>query len=124
MAVLNLSGTPESVDTTNDSIVIMKMIDDINGGVVLDTTGWSDSVISAGQGVIIETATGKYKPLPSTGVIPASHTAVGVVIGSVLTAYPAVGVMIRGKVNEEAAKYPFSTAFKTALSLITFTKDV
>ena len=123
MAELGLSSSAEFVDTTNDSIVIMKMIDDITGGKVLDTTGFADDVISAGHGVIQEDGTENYKPLPVTGVIPASHTAVGVVIGSVLTKYPAVGVMIRGKVNEEAAKYPFSAAFKTALPLITFTKD-
>lgn len=123
MAELNLSGTPVNVDTTNDSIVIMKMIDDINGGKVLDTTGFTDEVISAGQGVIIQDGTENYKPLPVDGIVPVGHTAVGVVIGSVLTAYPAVGVMIRGKVNENAAKYPFSAAFKAALPLITFTKD-
>ena len=123
MAELKLSESPTTVDTTNDSIVIMKMIDDINGGKVLDTTGFSDTVISAGQGVIQEDGTENYKPLPTTGTIPAGHTAVGVVIGSVLTKYPAVGVMIRGKVNENAAKYTYSAAFKTALPLITFTKD-
>lgn len=123
MAELSLSDSATSVDSTNDSIVIMKMIDDVTGGKVLDTTGFTDSVISAGQGVIQENGTENYKPLPVNGVIPASHTAVGVVIGSVLTSQPAVGVMIRGKVNENAAKYPYSAAFKSALPLITFTKD-
>lgn len=123
MAELNISESPTSVDSTNDSIVIMKMIDDIPGGKVLDTTGFSETVIQAGQGVIQEDGTDNYKPLPVDGVIPASHTAVGVVIGSVLTSQPAVGVMIRGKVNEQAAAFPYSTAFKSALSLITFTKD-
>lgn len=123
MAELGLSSSAEFVDTTNDSIVIMKMIDDITGGKVLDTTGFTDEVISAGHGVIKQDGTENYKPLPVDGAIPAGHTAAGVVIGSVLTKYPAVGVMIRGKVNEEAAKYPFSAAFKSALSLITFTKD-
>jgi len=122
MPELNLSNDPTEMDNY-DGIVIMKMIDDINGGKVLDTTGFTDAVICEGHGVIQEDGTENYKPLPVNGNIPGGHSAAGVVIASVLTSKPAVGVMIRGKVNEEAAKYPYSAAFKNALSLITFTKD-
>ena len=122
MSELNLTNAPSEVQS-HDGIVVMKAIDDITGGKVLDATGFPDAVIVEGQGVIVETATGKHKPLPVTGIIPASHTAVGVVRAGVSASKPAVGVVIRGKVNEKAAKYPYSTAFKTALPLITFTED-
>ncbi len=122
MPELNLTNAPTEMDSF-DGIVVMKAIDDITGGKVLDTTGFPDDIIVEGQGVILETATGKYKPLPITGVITAGHTAVGVVRASVSASKPAVGIVIRGKVNEAAAKYPYSTAFKAALPLITFTED-
>ena len=123
MAVLNLNGAIQSADSTNDSIVIIKSWADIAGGVVLDTTGWSDDTIYAGHGVIVETATGVYKPLPVTGVITASHTAVGVVKASVLASKPAVGVVVGGQVNEEAMEYPVSAAFKAATPNIIYTQD-
>lgn len=124
MAELNLTDSTTYVDTTNDSIVIMDMIDDIPGGKVLDTTGFSDEIIHAGHGVIQEDGTENYKPLPVDGNIPLGHTAVGVVIGSVLTKYPAVGVMIRGKVNNNATQYQFNAAWITATqNHIIYTKD-
>lgn len=122
MPELNLTNAEEQMEFF-DGIVVMKAIDDKTGGVVLDTTGFSDEVIVEGQGVVVETSSGTHKPLPVTGAVPAGHTAVGVVRASVLTSKPAVGVVIRGKVNEKAAKYPYSTAFKNALDLITFTED-
>lgn len=122
MAELTLNNASSEV-ARYDGLVIMKMIDDMNGGKVLDVTGFPDDTILEGQGVIKEDGTENYKPLPIDGVIPVGHTAAGVVIASVPTLRPAAGVMIRGKVNEEAAKYPYSAAFKTALPLITFTKD-
>ncbi|MGB7842336.1 MAG: hypothetical protein WBL21_06065, partial [Salinimicrobium sp.] len=79
-----------------------------------------------------ETATGVLKPLAiSNGTyddLPAGHTYKGILYGSILTAKPMAAVLVRGTVNEEAAKnahelpaYPAGA--KTALSLIRFTKD-
>lgn len=123
MAQLNLTSSVTSADSTNDGIVIIKSFMDIPGGVVLDVTGWTDETIYAGHGVIKRDADGEYFPLPKTGTIPASHTAVGVVKASVLTSKPAVGVVLGGQVNEKAMVYPVSAAFKTATANIIYTED-
>lgn len=117
MAVLNLNGSKKGYDEDfDDSIIIVQNDYDIPGGKVLDTTGFADTHIVAGHGVIIETATGEYKPLPAgdDAAIPVGHTAAGVVIATVLTSKPAVGVMQHGVVNNAATKYSLSSAFQAA----------
>lgn len=120
MANLTLNDASRSADTTRDGIIIIDAFLDIPGGVTLDATGWTDETLYAGQGVIQRDADGEYLPLPTTGVIPAAHTAIGVVKGSVLTSKAAVGVVIGGSVRESAMEYPVSAAFKTAVNLIKF----
>ncbi|OIQ22197.1 MAG: hypothetical protein BM557_02135 [Flavobacterium sp. MedPE-SWcel] len=127
-ADLNNKGT--TIDTGNDSIVIIANLENIPGGKTLDTTGFSPEVIPAGHLVIEETATGKLKPMPVSGdnygSLPASHTYKGVVVSSVSTKKPFVSILVRGSVNKNASKYGITSilsAVKTALPLIRFTQD-
>ena len=126
----NLANNPTNVDTSNDSVVIIANLESIPGGKTLDVTGFSPTTIPAGHLVIEETSTGVLKPMPVSGTaygsLPGSHTYKGVVIASVLTAKPFVGVMVRGSVNKNASIYTITSvlaAAQTALPLIRFTQD-
>lgn len=126
----NLNNTGDNFDTANDGIVIVNNLETIPGGKTLDVTGFAPAVIPAGHLVIEETATGVLKPMPVSGTaygsLPANHTYKGVVISSVLTTKPFVGIMVRGSVNKNASKYTISSvlsAVRTALPLIRFTQD-
>lgn len=121
-----------SIDTSADSIVIVSHLEGIAGGRTLDVTGVTEEVLKAGRVIIEETATGTLKPLKIVDgayeALPAGHTYKGILYGSIATAKPMAAVLVRGTVNEEAAKnahelpaYPAGA--KTALSLIRFTKD-
>ncbi len=130
MAELNLNGTQSGSDEDfDDSIIIVQVDQDKAGGVVLDTTGFADEYIHAGHGVIKQTSTGIYKPLAASddATITAGHTAAGVVIATVPTARPAVGLMEQGKMNIKAAKYSLSSTFQSATQtgglLINYTED-
>lgn len=123
MAQVDLNNPIEQIDQSNDSIVIVKNLETIRGGRTLDVTGFGDSVIQAGHVIIEETANGELKPLPVTGVLPASHTYKGILVASVLTIKPFAAIMVRGTVNDGAVKYAIAAAVKTALSLINFAKD-
>ncbi len=126
----NLNNAPQTIDTGNDSIVIIKMLEDIPGGRTLDATGFAPKVIPAGHLVIEQTSTGVLKPMPVSGdayaALPAGHTYKGVTIATVLTEKPFVGIMVRGAVNQNASTYSLTSilsAVQTALPLIRFTQD-
>jgi hypothetical protein len=111
MAILDLS-TVAGVEYSEgiDGTAIKHYVHGIEGGGVLNVTGFADAVIYEGHGVIREDSTGEYKPLPTTGTIPASHTLVGVVRSTTLASKPAVGIMTQGTINNNVVKYPFSAA--------------
>ena len=127
MATVNLNNTPITVDTGNDSIVVVNYLEGIIGGRTLDATGFTPTVIQAGHVVIKETATGDFKPMPIDGAayaaLPAGHTIEGIVVASVLTSKPFVGILVRGTINEKACTYAPTEAIKTALPLIRFIQD-
>ena len=126
MAQANLNNDSQTVDTGNDSIVIIKCLEDVPRGRTLDTTGFDPTVIKGGH-IVIQDAEGEYKPLPVSGkayaALPANHTYFGVVKASVLTAKPMVSIMVRGSANQVAGPYPVTAAIKAALPLIRFTQD-
>ncbi len=122
MALVDIA-TGETIDTGNDSIVIIRNLEVIPGGHTLDTTGFADEVIRAGHLIIERTADGELLPLPVTGILPASHTYKGVLVASVLTAQPHASIMVRGSVNQLAVLYPIPAGAVTALPLIRFTQD-
>lgn len=122
MPVADLS-SKSSVDTTNDSVVIVKHLEGIPGGRTLDVTGFADLEISAGHVIIKDAATGNYKPLPVDGSLPSNHTYEGVLVASVETKKALAAIMVRGTVNEAYAKYVIPAAAKTALSLTRFINE-
>lgn len=126
----DLASQGAGYDTSNDTIVIVKVLEAIPGGKTLDVTGFSPDVIPAGHLIIEETSTGVLKPMPISGTnygsLPASHTYKGVLISTILKSKPFAGVMVRGTVNKNASFYGIAsvlTAAQTALPLIRFTKD-
>lgn len=122
-----------SVDTSKDSIVIRLNTFTLEGGRVLDVTGFAPATIQAGHIVIREDATGVYKPNPVSGTafaeLPEGHSYAGIVVASVdkVTQGGGVAVMTQGAVNTEAMPYTMTTAIegalKTALNQIYFTFD-
>lgn len=122
MATVNLT-SKSSVDTTNDSVVIVKHLEGIPGGRALDVTGFGDDEISAGHVIIKETATGEYKPLPVSGTLPGGHTYAGILVSSIKTNNAQAAIMVRGTVNEAYVKYAVPSGAKTALTLIRFISE-
>ena len=127
MAVANLNNVKTTIDTGNDSIVIVEYLEGVPGGRTLNVEGFKEPVIQGGHIVIVETATKDRKPMPvadgAYAALPAGHKFEGVVVASVLTEKPMVGIMVRGSVNEVASPYPVTDAMKAALPLIRFTQD-
>ncbi|MGL4584104.1 MAG: hypothetical protein ACRCVU_14125 [Flavobacterium sp.] len=121
------------VDVSKDSIVILLNTYTLEGGRVLDVTGFAPNAIQAGHIVIRENATGTYKPMPISGEefgeLPADHKFAGIVVASVdkVTQGGGVGVMVQGAVNKKAMPYKIPTALeaglKTALNQIYFSYD-
>lgn len=117
----------------NDPVVIRKELDDIKGGVVLDTTGYTEDYIYAGHPVIRDTETGlTYKPFPvsdgALGSLPEGYEYCGVVIRTKPTDEPFVSVLTIGEVNENTLKFPLTAAikaaFKAAVPTIRWEHDV
>jgi len=133
MAVLgNLTYPSKEVVTETDNIVIKKYIDGYEGGRTLDMTGYGLSVIKAGHVVIVETATKKFKPMPlneandAYATLPTGHTYAGIVVATVPTDRPFVGILTNGTINPKAAPFKYDTilaALKTALPQIEFRED-
>ncbi|MCM1361752.1 MAG: hypothetical protein NC235_07605 [Clostridiales bacterium] len=115
-----------------DSIVIRQYVAGIKNGKTLDVTGYNHSVIKAGHVVIYDTVNDVYKPMPvneegtAYEALPASHEYAGVVVATVLTRRPMVGIMYAGEVNDVASPYPVESilsALKTALPTLVFKHD-
>jgi hypothetical protein len=131
MPTANLNNNSYSIDTGNDSIVIVEYISGKVGGATLDVTGFAPTIIPAGHVIIQETATGNLKPMPVNGAaydaLPSGHTySPYVVVASVRTDKPFVGLMDRGTVNPLASIYTISSilaAVKAAQPNITYRAD-
>lgn len=124
MAVANLTNTQESLIDGGDGVVIIQNLASKPGGATLDTTGFTPTAIKAGH-VVIQDASGNYKPMPISGTayaaLPANHTYAGVVVASIPTAKPFAGIMIAGAWNPTAGPYTFTSiaaAFKAAVPSI------
>jgi len=122
--VASLNDEKKSFDTGNDTIVVPRVFETVIGGRTLDTTGYTPEVIKAGSVVIKEDATGNHKPMPvnvamdAYAALPGGHSYVGVVISTVETKKPFVGICVRGTVNEVASPYPLTTGIKTGLGVL------
>jgi len=119
MAVLDLTQEEQTEYSAGiDGVAIKNYVDGKEGGAVLDVTGFTDVFIFEGHGVIQETATGEFKPLPVGGAIPAGHTIYGVVRSTTRTSKPSTGVMTNGTINNNVVKYKFNQAALDALQTI------
>ena len=111
--------------------VVRSFIDTVKGGVVLDTTGYTEEYVKAGHIIIRDTETQKtYKPMPlSNGAydsLPEGYEYVGVNIHTVPTDEPFVAVLTIGEVNEKLLPYPITSiksAFKSAVPTINWAQD-
>ncbi len=125
MATADLS-KQTSIDTTNDSIVIVHNMETIPGGKTLDVTGWGKTTIPAGHPIILDDD-GEYKPiaLDSNDEIDTANAAktVGILVATILTESPLAAIMVRGTVNKEAAVYAIPAACQSPLSLIRFMSE-
>jgi hypothetical protein len=125
-------GSSSSVDTSQDHVVIPHVLEDIPGGRSLDVTGVTEEVLKAGRVIVEETSSGDLKPLKIVDdayeALPGGHTYKGVLIASVLKTKPFASIMVRGRMNNEAAinahGLPTVPAGAiTELPLIRFNKD-
>lgn len=125
-------GTMESFGFGYDPIVIRKYIAGIQGGVVLDMTGFKDEFIRSGHVIIRNTDNGTYKPMPVNSggnaydSLPGSHEYVGVCVATKSAKEPFVSVMHTGVVNDVASPYPLDsikTALKAAVPTLVFEHD-
>lgn len=105
--IQDLSTTSEEFEGAYDA-AIKHYVHGKEGGAVLDTTGFADSYIHTGHGVIFENDT--YKPQPIDG--SKDDKLVGVVrsTSKVVNGTVSVGVMTQGTINNNAVKYPFNAA--------------
>lgn len=130
-AIGDLANAAATINTSNDGVVIVEYISGKVGGATLDTTDWASDTIPAGHVIIQETATGNLKPFPVSGAnygaLPAGHTiSAFVIVATILTKKPFVGLMDRGTVNPTAQTYVITsvlTAVKTAQPLIIYRAD-
>lgn len=125
LPVVNIVDAGNSVDTSNDSIIITQHFENVAGGTSLDVSlvdATAYPVISAGWPVIRETATGVLKALGVTSgafsALPSGHTYYGVVRASILRSRPFASVMVRGTVNIKAFENSTKNQYNLATGLI------
>ena len=128
MAVANLINGVTNAVGSRDSIVIVDNFQSIRGGRTLDVTGFAADEIEAGHVIIKDSNGENYKPMPVTGesyaALPVDHEVAGILVATIREDKPLAGIMVRGTVNENAAKYAYPEAVKTALEpLVVFTHD-
>ena len=112
--------TNQSIDFSNDSIVIVKNLETIPGGKSLDLTGYAPLYVKAGHIITKVTATGVYQPLPVNDTLPVGNTYEGVLVATVLASSPLAAIMVRGTVDKAAMEYPADATAIAALPLIRF----
>jgi hypothetical protein len=107
--------------TVADNVVTAVAI--ANGGSGYQAEDTLTATIAGGSGFSVHVATtaaAQYAELPS------GHTYAGILIASILTKKPFVGILVHGTVNPAAAPYPMDSilsAVKTALHFIDFRED-
>ena len=109
MSVASLNLEPKQIDGF-DSIIIVKDLSDIPGGVTLDVTGITANTISAGHVLIHNTVTDVVKPLAIGGSNNDTYASLdtneeyyGILKASVLKTQPFAAVLRAGTVNAAAA---------------------
>lgn len=123
-------GSMESFGFGNDPIVIRKHIAGIQGGKVLDVTGFTEEYIRAGHVIIHDTEKDVYKPMPvkdgAYDALPSNCEYVGVTVATKSAKEPFVAIMYNGEVNDIASPFPvdgIKAALKTAVPTLVFKHD-
>lgn len=111
-------GTEETYVHGKDGVIIRNYLDGIKGGVVLDTTDFTDDYIQCGHVIIKSTSEDSYAPMPvSDGAyasLPDNYEYAGVATTNVPKGAPFTGVLTAGEVNDNAVPYSIDS-IKTAL---------
>ncbi len=120
MATVDLVKKRKTVNTDNDTIIIVDCFETVRGGRTLDVTGFPNKVIVAGHPIVKDGE--EYKPMAIDG--SNGNEAVGVLISSVSTEKPIAAIMVRGSVNvgafKETSNIEIPDSVKTKLNLINF----
>lgn len=126
MAEVILNDNSTYVDGGNESIIITRDVADIPGGVVLDVTGITETVLEAGRVIMQNTETKDYYPLGVTSgayTTPAEGATVryaGILKHTITTAKPLAAVLTIGQVNAAACPVPITDTIAAALPKIEF----
>lgn len=123
-------GVKEAFGFGTDPIVIRKYVAGIQGGRVLDVSGFTEEYIRAGHVIVRDTTNDNYKPMPVSGgaygSLPGNCEYVGVATATVSAKEPFVAIMYSGEVNDVASPYPITaiaSALKTAVPTLVFKHD-
>ena len=102
-------GVNETYVHGKDSVIVRNFLDGIKGGVVLDTTDFTDEFVQCGHIIIKGTDDDSYKPLPvSDGAYSAledGYEYAGVCGTTVPVDEPFTSVVTAGEINENAVPY-------------------
>lgn len=130
MAQVKLNEEQMRVDTSLDNVTIIRCLELVVGGRVLDTSSFKGEVIKAGHIIIRDkNNTKEYKPMPVNAQgkayesLPSNHEVVGVAYCSILASKPLASIMVRGTVNKATSPYPLTEELEQALPLIRFTQE-
>lgn len=142
--LIDLQSSSASFGDGYDSLVVREYYTSTDGGVSLDTTGFTKPYIRSGHIIIRKTAaeadgTYLFKPMPVTGdaydALPEDHQYYGFLVQSVPTSKPFAGVTQHAKINplvgadaaaQAAGVYDMTgllTALKAALPHVIFQGD-
>lgn len=120
----------QNFDDSKSAVVILSVLDTLQGGVTLDTEDFTEDFINAGHVIIRETATGIAKPLGVTAgafdALPADHSYLGICLTDTPATEPFVGVLVQGAVDYKAMPYTATAILSdmsTALNNIEFRSD-
>ncbi|MBS9774587.1 MAG: hypothetical protein KGV59_05455 [Tenacibaculum sp.] len=120
MATVDLVKKRQTVNTDNDTIIIVDCFETVRGGRTLDVEGFPNKVIVAGHPIIKDGDV--YKPMAIDG--SNGDKAVGILISSVSVEKPLGAIMVRGSVNvgafTETTTIEIPESVKTKLNLINF----
>lgn len=124
MAEVILNDNSTYVDGGNESIIITRDVADIPGGVVLDVTGITETVLEAGRVIVQNTTTKDYSPLGVTegayDTLEKGYEFAGILKHTITTAKAIAAVLTIGQVNAAACPYPITATIAAGLPRIEF----
>lgn len=132
--MVELLNKQEQFSAGNDSIVIRKFLNGVEGGRALDITEYKTmagtSVVPAGTIIVAKDKV--YKPLAlasatAYGTLQESHEYVGVTVATIDASREGAGIMTAGSVNKDVMPFGGSgkvTELKAAVPTLEFVTDL